>query len=234
MSELKNINAGIFAAGKGDRLKKDFPDIPKPLVSVCDKTLIEYAIENVLSLNPLNIGVLLNLESGYIIDNYLRKKNYNIKTVMLNSKTSFESFFTISNFLKEKGKTLVLSTVDSILNKEELKAMVETHTTKNSYITLGITECINDEKPLLVEINKNNNRIESIGKSGGYATNGIYCLSYEAINDIKPKDYRALREFLSQIDFNKKLVSFYNFNESFDIDDAMDVRLAEDKLRSKK
>ncbi|HOL61759.1 MAG TPA: sugar phosphate nucleotidyltransferase [Elusimicrobiales bacterium] len=227
---MSDIIAGIFAAGKGERLKKDFPDTPKPLIKVGEKTLIEYALDNLLKLNPKDFEILLNPESGPKIIKYLKEKKYSFKYVMFDSKTSFESFYTLSNFLKEKDKTVILSTVDTILNHKDLKELLETHIKNKSYMTLGITEEINDEKPLLVEIDKNSETIKSIGKSGHYATNGIYVLSHQAITDIKPQKFKALREFLSSIDFEKLKVTYHIIKESLDIDEISDIELAFKKI----
>lgn len=228
---MSDIIAGIFAAGKGERLKKDFPLTPKPLVRIGDKTLIEYAMDNLLHLKPLETAVLVNPESGSQIIKYLKEKKYSFKYIMFDSKTSFESFYTLSSFLKEKNKTLILSTVDTILNHTDLIKIIQTHTENKSYLTLGITEYINDEKPLLVEIDEKEKIIKSIGKSGNYATNGIYVLSYQAVNDIKPQKFKALREFLSSIDFKSVKVSYHIIKDSLDIDDLSDIDNALKKIK---
>ncbi|MEF3279372.1 MAG: NTP transferase domain-containing protein [Elusimicrobiota bacterium] len=230
---MSNINAGIFAAGKGERLKKHFPHTPKPLIKVGNKTLIEYAYYNLLSLNPSSIALLLNTETGEQILDYINKIGYKPTAIMIDSKTSFESFFTLANFLKVKDKDVVLSTVDTITRSGEIINLVKNHNNTSAYITLGVTRVINDEKPLLVDIDEKTKRIKSIGKTGYYATNGIYCLSYKAINNIKNNRYKALREFLSQLDFEKNFISFYNIEESLDIDDISDIKIAEFTLQDK-
>jgi len=223
---FKNIKCGIFAAGKGERLKKFFPDIPKPLIKIGEKPLIDYVIENLLSLNPTELAILMNPYTGHIIYNYLKNK-YSINAIIFDSKTSFESFYTLSNYLKEKTKTIVLSTTDTIVSKKDIQNLVENHINSNAYLTLGITSFINDEKPLLVEINEKEKKIKSIGVKGNFATNGIYVLSYDAINDIKPNKYSKLRDFLSSIDFDSKNVKYHLIEKSFDVDDLSDIKLIE-------
>lgn len=225
---MYNIKAGIFAAGKGNRLKKYFPGIPKPLVKINNKTLVEIVIENYLKNNINDITLLLNTETGPLIYEYLKNKKYSIKFIMIDSKTSFESFYTLANVITEKNKLTVLSTTDTITTYTEIKKLIDTHKKYNAYITLGITELINDEKPLLVKIN--DERIISIGNGGRHATCGLYVLSPQAVNDIKLKKYNALREFLSSIDFNYRKVLYYVIKESFDIDDINDVTEAQKKL----
>lgn len=227
---MYKINAGIFAAGKGKRFKKDFPNTPKPLIKLGKKALIDYAIDNISSINPDKMAILLNLYEGEIVYKYLKENNYKGISIMIDSKSSFESFFTLANFLKEKNHAVILSTVDTILKKDEIKNLIQQHINKNSYITVGITDFINDEKPLLVDIDKTQEKITSIGIKGNYVTNGIYLLSYDAITDIEPKFYKALRKFLSSIDFNKKTVSYYIIKDSLDIDDISDLSAFKNKL----
>lgn len=45
-SENGKIKAVILAGGEGSRLKSQFPDIPKPLVSIGGKPVLQYQIEN--------------------------------------------------------------------------------------------------------------------------------------------------------------------------------------------
>ncbi|MCX7641152.1 MAG: sugar phosphate nucleotidyltransferase [Elusimicrobiales bacterium] len=217
---MYKVKAGIFAAGKGERIKKSFPDIPKPLIKISNKNLIEIAIENIKIINPSNLTILLNNENLEPVINYLGTKHYDF--IAINSKTSFESFYTLASFLNDGVSNLLLSTVDVIIEPEDLKTALELHISTKSYITLGISNIPLDEKPLLVDID-NNLKIKSIGKKGNFATNGIYILSPLAVLNISQVNYLALREFLSSIDFSTHKVYSYFFKNSFDIDDETDI-----------
>lgn len=225
---MSKINAGIFAAGKGERLKKNFPNTPKPLIKVLNKALIELALNNLYNLNPQNICVLLNNENFRPVINYLGSNRLNF--IAVNSKTSFESFFTLASFLNDGISNIVLSTVDVITNPSNIKNSVEFHIKTDSYLTLGISDIPPDEKPLLVESDKDS-KVISIGKAGRFATNGIYIISPKLIDVIMIKKYKALREFLSDIDLSKYKVSSFYFADSFDVDDETDIKKAEDFLR---
>lgn len=226
------INAGIFAAGKGERLKNVFPNIPKPLIKISEKTLIEMVLENISIVKPQKISILLNNEIFSQVSSYLNKDKNEINFISFNSKTSFESFYTLLSFLEDGQNQILLSTVDVIIEKKDLEKFVIHHIERKADITLGVSDIPPDEKPLIVEID-NNSRILSIGEKGNFATNGIYIISPKIVKKITPKKYNALREFLSSIDFEKfNLHSFY-FPNSFDIDDETDISKATEFINKK-
>lgn len=224
------INAGIFAAGKGERLKSLFPNTPKPLVKILDKTLIDIVLENITILKPLNTVILLNNENFLKIKTHLKDKK-DICFISFDSKTSFESFYTLASFLEDGINNLLLSTVDVIVEPSDLIKLVQFHIEKKSDITIGISEIPADEKPLVVDVNKDF-KILSIGVKGSFATNGVYLFSPKIITRIKPQKYNALRYFLSSMDFKKLNIYSFYFPNSFDIDDETDLRKAENFFKS--
>lgn len=72
----------IMAGGKGTRLEPFTNVLPKPLIPVNDKTIIENIIENFLKYNLRKFLISINFK-GNIIRSYFGeiKKNYNIKFV---------------------------------------------------------------------------------------------------------------------------------------------------------
>jgi NDP-sugar pyrophosphorylase family protein len=63
---MKNLNIIVLMAGFGSRLKSKYGDIPKPLIKVANKTLIEHSLET------------LNIDGNYIfITREYNNKNYN-------------------------------------------------------------------------------------------------------------------------------------------------------------
>ena len=60
-------SAMIFAAGFGTRLKPITDKLPKPLIKVYNKTLLQYAIDALLSLGIENIVINAHYKSDQII-----------------------------------------------------------------------------------------------------------------------------------------------------------------------
>ena len=57
MVKNKNIDAFILAAGLGTRMKHLTKDIPKPLVKVNNKPLIEYSLDNLKKFGTSNVVI---------------------------------------------------------------------------------------------------------------------------------------------------------------------------------
>ena len=79
---LKNLSVVIIAGGKGERLKPVTHVLPKPLIPIYDKTIIDYIIEQFSSYEISNFYFTLNYKAE-LIKTYLKTNN---KKVNLNLK----------------------------------------------------------------------------------------------------------------------------------------------------
>jgi len=70
---LKNVSVLIFAGGKGVRMGEKYSNIPKAIIEINEKSLIERILDNLQNEGFHNISIALNHESEKII-NYLNKK----------------------------------------------------------------------------------------------------------------------------------------------------------------
>ncbi len=67
--EKTNMKAVVLAGGEGQRLKPQFPDIPKPLVSIGGKPVLQYQIENLCRYGILDIVLVIG-PRGDMIQQY--------------------------------------------------------------------------------------------------------------------------------------------------------------------
>ena len=70
MKDLADVKmqAVILAGGEGQRLKSQFPDIPKPLVSIGGKPVLQYQIENLCRYGILDIVLVIGPRGDMIKD----------------------------------------------------------------------------------------------------------------------------------------------------------------------
>ena len=85
----KNLTVIILCGGKGQRLRPLTYDVPKPLVKIKNKAILEYIIDHLLKFNVQNIIIA----SGYknqLIKNFVKKnyKDKNIEVIDTGVKTS--------------------------------------------------------------------------------------------------------------------------------------------------
>ena len=117
------MKALILAAGIGQRLKSN---LPKILLKVGKKSLLERHYENLIELNVKNIGIVIGYKSQ-VIKKYIKKidKAKNI-TIFQNKKYkngSIVSFIAAGSFIMKKGNMLLMDG-DVFYDKKILQKLV--------------------------------------------------------------------------------------------------------------
>ncbi len=76
------IDAIIMAGGKGERLRPLTEHLPKPLIKIGDKAIIDYSVDSLLSYGIKNINVTVNYLKE-LIEAHLKEEydNHNIKCI---------------------------------------------------------------------------------------------------------------------------------------------------------
>jgi len=222
--------AGIFAAGEGSRLAEAFPGIIKPLVPVAGVPMIEWTVKLLHASGFDDITVLLNTK-GKDAREHLKKAFPSAKFVFIikDTASSYESFRLVSQMLAQKSEDFLLSTVDSLYRPQDIKGIADLCESARLDAVLGVTDKIEDEKPLWADINAKG-LIKKIGpdcKDKKYATSGIYMMTTKLAEEMPPAaEFPALRHYLAAIAGNKK-IGAVKIPESVDIDDIKDIPLAE-------
>ena len=230
-------HAGIFAAGEGSRLQAAYPGVPKPLVPICGKPLIEWTVRLLEQAGVENITVLLN-SKGKAAREHLKKTFPQLKFIFLvkDTKTSYESFRLVSQTLAMESEKFLLSTVDSLYNPADLRQLLTYAREKEFDALLGVTDRIEDEKPLWADTDAAG-RIVALGdkaKKKITATNGLYCMTARIAQEMPdPARYTALRQYLGELVHGGKTVYSALIAQSVDVDDPADITLAEEFLRSR-
>jgi MurNAc alpha-1-phosphate uridylyltransferase len=161
--------AMILAAGFGKRMLPLTEKIPKPLIRVGPKNLLERSIELLIKIG-INELVINTHHLSYEIDNFLKNKNYGISISAVNEDELLDTGGGILNATKkfENNPFFVLNP-DTIWNKnyyEELKIL------ENSYLK--------NNKPILLLVNKMNSHDKSFKGDFNFTDNS--CITREASN----------------------------------------------------
>ena len=189
-------SAIILAAGKGRRMLPLTKKIPKALVKIKNKTLIERKINSLRKIKINNIHVTVGHKS-FLLSKYLYKKQINS---IINTKGQNNTWWIFNTLLGYINENILLSTCDSIidLNKKFLDREIK----KNSKNICTL---------LLVEANKNfrgdyilirNNRIKEISrnKKTNFFASGIQIINpfkiRKLLKDQKISNFNELWNFL--------------------------------------
>lgn len=229
------MNYAIIAAGEGSRLAQEGVELPKPLVKLNGEIMIRRLIDIFLKNNASSISVIVNEEMTQVRD-YISELQLPIpfNIVVKSTTSSMHSFFELRNFLRN-GK-FCLTTVDTIFKEEEftryIQAFIADHVSDGF---MGVTDYIDDEKPLYVETDSNLNILNFLDQSAHcqYISGGIYGLTAKAIDTLEDciaSGQSRMRNFQRQLVTDGLQLKAYPFEKIIDVDHLSDIQKAESFL----
>lgn len=229
------MNYAIIAAGEGSRLAQEGVELPKPLVKLNGEIMISRLIDIFLKNNASSISVIVNEEMTQVRD-YISQLQLPIpfNIVVKSTSSSMHSFFELRNFLRN-GK-FCLTTVDTIFKEEEFNRYIQTFIADHvSDCFMGVTDYIDDEKPLYVETDNNLNILNFLDQPAHcqYISGGIYGLTPKAIDileDCIVSGQSRMRNFQRQLVTDGLQLKAYPFEKIIDVDHLSDIQKAESFL----
>ena len=227
-------HAGIFAAGLGTRFAKKFPGIPKPMIPVLNKPLLEWTVRFLSSAGLENFTILLN-SKGSPAKEHLKKVFPNKKFIFVikDTASSYESFRLVSQMLSQTADSFILSAVDSLHKPSALKELTD-FTADNFDAAITITDNIKDQKPLWADID-GNGRITALGDwttRKKYATGGLYLMTKKLAGEMPLHNrFNALREYLTELVLEDKKIFSVLTDGSADVDTPADIAIAENFIK---
>ena len=235
-----SLKYGLIAAGQGSRLVAEGISVPKPLVKVAGETLIGRLMRLFCENDAVSVSVIINEEMTQVFD-YLQtiKLPVPLNVVVKSTPDSFHSFYELYTYLKQDDDTKVcLTTVDPIFHEDEFAAYVHQFMNDDHNDALmGVTDYIDDEKPLYVKIPANDLRIIGYANEAypdcRYISGGIYCLNQRALSLLPKasregvKRMRGFQQYL--VDAGLRLQA-WPFSKVIDIDHASDIDKAQQFL----
>ena len=208
------MKALILAAGMGKRLKAN---VPKILLKIGNKSLLERHVENLLNLGIKNIGIVIGYKSNQL-RNFIKKidKKKNIKIFKNSSYKlgSIVSLVSASNFFYIKGN-LILMDGDVLYDKKILKKLFNSKK-KNCLIIDKKFE--KGQEPVKVCIK--NNKIIDFGK----IVNQDFDYQGESVGFFKFSNKSSLK-LLHQ---SRKIMKFY---KNLMYEEAIQKIIKEKKIR---
>jgi NDP-sugar pyrophosphorylase family protein len=237
----------IIAAGEGSRLQQEGIESPKPLVNVHGEHLIDRLLRIFMANDAEEIVVICNdlttLVSAHLVDiqqNGLQGRPIPLRFLVKSTPSSMHSFFELSRYL-EDSDAFVLTTVDTIFREEEFGSYVSAFKqmqAKGEDGMMGVTDYIDDEKPLYVET------VEETGDTlypritgfldacdhPRFISGGIYGLTPRAIKTLQgcmERGESRMRNFQRALIRDGLKLRAYPFTKVLDIDHASDIAKAE-------
>ncbi|MFN3739363.1 MAG: sugar phosphate nucleotidyltransferase [Thermodesulfovibrionales bacterium] len=129
------INAFVLAAGLGERLRPITENIPKPLLPICGRPVIDLVLERIESLNPERIGINLH-HRAFMIKEWLDKHPLRDKIDIFYEDPIYGTGGALKNaefFLKDS--TFIVHNSDILSDIDLIKAL-DFHQSNNNIATL--------------------------------------------------------------------------------------------------
>ena len=159
------MKALVLAAGRGSRLGNITENLPKPLVEVKNKPVIDYLIRKLIDLNVSEIFINMHYKHE-LLEKFILDSNYRTKITLIYEPKLLGTAGTLKSLIDE------LSTEDFIVMhadnyfQDDLKILKQKHLATNSdfLITLGTFMVLNPEKFGTFELNDDHDVIKFFEK----------------------------------------------------------------------
>jgi NDP-sugar pyrophosphorylase family protein len=231
------MKAAIIAAGLGERLREGGVTIPKPLVPVAGRPLVDYALGAVAAAGIGEVACIVNEES-HGIEDHCRSAwtSLRFEFVRRTTPSSMESLFALSPLLGDER--FVLLTVDAIFAPGVLRTFIAAaalHPQADG--VLALSHFVDDEKPLWVRLGAGG-VIEALGSSAhdsGLVTAGFYLFDprvFREIDAARRRHLRALREFLGHLLAHGYRLHGELVPKTVDVDRPADIAVADAFVRN--
>lgn len=132
------ISAYILAAGKGTRLLPFTSHIPKPILPIVNKSIIQHSIERLLKADYQKIGVIIS-KNDTIIPPYIQKTFPQLNPIYIYQEEflgTANAVLQIENNLETKNFLVIAG--DSLFSAKYLQELGKTHLKENNNITLSL------------------------------------------------------------------------------------------------
>jgi NDP-sugar pyrophosphorylase family protein len=199
----------------------------KPLVPVSGRPLIAHALDRFRASGIGKLSIIINEESADCRQWLAaHASDLDLDLIVRTTPSSYVSFQLVADRLA--GAPSVITTVDSILSVQSFRRFVAAAAQfPEGAMVLGLTDHVDDEKPLWASLDSADGRIKKLGDSnGGLVTAGLYVLP--ARRPVEPAaGFARLRDYLGWLVASGYPVYGIVLAEVFDIDRAHDIAAAE-------
>ena len=231
----------IIAAGDGRRLSAEGVSEPKPLVRVGGECLVDRLIRIFMNNRAEEIIVICNDHTPLVPQHLvalqrdgLKGRPVPLRFVVKSTPSSMHSFFEISKYLTDGP--FILTTVDTIFREDEFAEYVKTFRQFKVDGLMGVTDFVDDEKPLYVETDEQMNitGFRDEPNSSHYVSGGIYGLNESAIftlNNCIARSENRMRNFQRALVADRRVLKAWSFSKILDIDHADDIIKANEYLQ---
>ncbi|MDO9512366.1 MAG: NTP transferase domain-containing protein [Bacteroidales bacterium] len=230
------MHYAIIAAGEGSRLRSEGVDIPKPLIPLNGKALIERLTDILFLHEPESLSIIVNEIYPELINwaqQFICPVPFHI--VAKTTLSSMHSLYALRYRLNEKS--FILTTVDTVFKQDEFKKYIDFIKENPSYdAVMAVTSFVEDEKPLWVKTTPDNTILSFDSQRNGhqFVSGGFYYFTpavMKLLPDAIDSGMQKMRNFQSLLIDKGLNVKAFEFEKIIDIDHLDDLKSASDFIQ---
>ena len=226
----------ILAAGHGSRLVQEGETSPKPLIQVGGESLIDRLLRVFMANDATEIAVICNPQMTAVaayLETIQKAGNIPLRLMARSTPSSMHSLWELRHWLDEAP--FILTTVDTIFLEQEFSAYVQSFRQMTADGLMGVTDYIDDERPLYVSTDTSLHITDFTDTSEHprYISAGIYGLTprcFETLGRCIARGEQRMRNFQRALVAEGLTLQAWPFTKVFDIDHVTDIRKAEQFL----
>ena len=210
--KTNNTPIVIMAGGKGTRLKPFTDILPKPLMPIKNKTVIEKIILNFESQGYRNFIVTVN-HKAEILKAYFKELKLNVKIQIIEEKKELGTAGSLS-MLKNIKSEFILTNCDNIYNFDYLDILRE-HKKNSNALTITVAKKKIKIPYGVCKFNEGKFKTIKEKPSYNYLVNaGMYVVSKSMIKLVKKNTKLDMDKFLELLQLNNKKIGSFEIKEN--------------------
>lgn len=227
------LEAVLMAGGRGERLRPLTDEMPKPLLPVAGKPIIDYVVDELEACGIKKIYVTVNYRADMIKQHFAdRESRARIECV-----TEPKRLGTLGSlaYLEDVGTEDIIVMNSDLLSKIDFEAMYLHHKNTGSDFTIAaVPYSVSVPFAIMKTVGDRVKGLEEKPTYNYFANGGVYILKSELICKIKKGEYLDAPDFILNLIEEGKKVGCYHINGTWvDIGSPDDYRMA-NELASRK
>lgn len=223
-----SIDVAIMAGGLGSRLKNLTKDIPKPLLKVGSKSIIEHNIDSIIKFGAKNFHISVRHMSNLVINKIGNGSSKSIKISYVKEDKPLGTIGSLSMIEDFQNEVILLTNSDILtnLNYEEFYLDFIRNNADMSMVTIPYN--VNIPYAVIMSNKKNVTQIDEKPTYTYYSNAGIYLLKKSIISKIPKDKYFDATDLMEiLINENLKLISYVHNGYWLDIGRPEDYERAQ-------
>lgn len=224
------INAVLMAGGRGERLRPLTDTVPKPLLPVGGKAIIDYNIDELERCGVKNIFVTVNYLADQIEQHFINREG-RAKVTCIREPRRLGTMGSLA-FIDSLDKEDVLLMNSDLLTGIDFEAFYLHHRTSGDGITMAAVPYTVSVPFAIMHINKNHvTGLEEKPTYNYFANAGVYLIKSNLLSRISKGEYLDAPDFISSYIADGGMVGCYPLEGTWiDIGSPDDYRYANELM----